>query len=179
MLGAGPMGIVSGRLIPSLTAELNLTRRYIDLGRPVIGIGIGACMLSAAAGGGAVAAPLRFALEEARSCGAGGGLLPETFPVAVFMRDRPAPPPDAAILAVGSGGEPLVFRCRDNCFGFIGHPGVKSAMIEDLIMEFGEAPDNAAETLAALRAAQGEIAQALTSIMVGVVKITRLMEQPT
>ena len=34
-------------------------------------------------------------------------------------------------------------------------------MIEDLIMEFDEVPENTAETLAELRAVQGEIAAAL------------------
>ena len=42
-------------------------------------------------------------------------------------------------------------------------------MIEDLIMEFDEVPENTAETLAELRAAQGEIAAALGAIMVGLV----------
>ena len=44
-------------------------------------------------------------------------------------------------------------------------------MIEDLIMEFDEVPENTAETLAGLRAAQGEIAAALGAIMVGLVEI--------
>jgi GMP synthase-like glutamine amidotransferase len=102
--------------------------------------------------------------------------LPQTFPVAVYMRDRPVLPSDAKVLAVGDGDEPLVFQLRNNCFGFVGHPGIKSAMIEDLIMEFEEVPEGTAETLAALRAAQGEIAAALGAIMVGVVDITHLMK---
>ena len=68
------------------------------------------------------------------------------------------------------------FRCGDNCFGFVGHPGIKSAMIEDLIMEFDEAPEGTAEMLARLRAVQGEIAAALAAIMVGLVDATHLME---
>ena len=48
-------------------------------------------------------------------------------------------------------------------------------MIEDLIMEFDEVPENTAETLAALRAAQGDIAAALGAIMVGLVEMTDLM----
>jgi GMP synthase-like glutamine amidotransferase len=180
VLGAGPEGIVSGSLIPSLGAELRLTRHFLDQGLPVVGIGAGACILSTAAGGGAEEASLRFILEEAgRSVpDALNGHLPETFPVAVYMRDRPVLPRDAKVLAVDSSGEAIIFQCRDNCFGFLAHPGIKSAMIEDLIMEFDEAPDGTADTLAELRVVQGEIAAALSAIMVGLIDVTHLMEPP-
>ena len=137
-------------MIPSLGAELRLTRDFLDRGLPVIGIGIGACILSTAAGGGAEEAPLRFTLDNARRIvpDALGGHLPPTFPVAVYMRDRPVLPGAARILAVGQHDEPVLFQFRNNCFGFVGHPGIKSALIEDLIMEFDEVPDKTAETLA-------------------------------
>jgi GMP synthase-like glutamine amidotransferase len=177
ILGAGPKGVVSGSLIPSLGPELRLTRDFLDRGLPVIGIGAGACILTAAAGGGADDAPLRFTVETARRVvpDALGGHLPQTFPVAVYMRDRPVLPADAKVLAAGTQGEPLVFQLRENCLGFLGHPGAKSAMIEDLIMEFEEVPEGTAETLAELRAAQGEIAGALGEIMVGLIELTHLM----
>ena len=157
---------------------MRLTRDFLDRGLPVIGIGIGACILSTAAGGGAEEAPLRFTLDDARRVvpDALNGHLPQTFPVAVYMRDRPVLPSDAKVLAVGNGGEPLLFQLRDNCFGFVGHPGIKSAMIEDLIMEFDEVPERTAETLAELRAAQGDIAAASAEIMVGLIQVTHLME---
>ena len=103
--------------------------------------------------------------------------MPSTFPVAVYMRDRPVLPASAKILAVGAQDEPVLFQCRDNCFGFVGHPGIKSALIEDLIMEFDEVPENTAETLAALRAMQTDIAAALAAIMVGLVDATDLMKR--
>ena len=179
LLGAGPKGIVSGDLIPSLGAELRLTRDFLDRGLPVIGVGIGACVLSTAAGGGAEEVPLRFTLDNARRIvpDALNGHLPQTFPVAVYMRDRPVLPSDARVLAVGNRDEPILFQLRNNCFGFVGHPGIKSAMIEDLIMEFDEVPENTAETLAELRAVQGDIAAAAGSIMVGLIQVTHLMEQ--
>ncbi len=178
LLGAGPKGIVSGNLIPSLGAELRLTRDFLDRGLPVIGIGIGACILSTVAGGGAEEAPLRFTLDMARRVvpDALNGHLPPTFPLAIYMRDRPVLPDNARVLAVGMRDEPLLFQVRGNCFGFVGHPGIKSALIEDLIMEFEEMPEGTAETLADLRAAQGEIAATLGAIMVGLVEMTHLME---
>ena len=179
LLGAGPKGIVSGDLIPSLGPELRLTRDFLDRGLPVIGIGIGACILTTAAGGGAEEAPLRFTLGNARRVvpDALGGHVPPTFPVAVYMRDRPVLPGTTRVLAVDQHDEPVVFQLRNNCFGFVGHPGIKSALIEDLIMEFEEVPDGTAETLANLRAVQGEIAANLGPIMVGLIQLTDLMEQ--
>lgn len=181
ILGAGPLGIVSGNLIPSLGPELRLTRDFLARGLPIVAIGIGTCMLATEAGGGTDEAPLRFVVDTARRVvpQALGGHLPELFPVAVYMRDRPVLPADARILAVGSAGEPVLFQVRDNCFGFLGHPGIKSAMIEDLIMEFEEVPVRTAETLADLRVVQGQIAAALGEIMVGLVESTHLMQPPS
>ncbi|WP_315715449.1 MULTISPECIES: hypothetical protein [unclassified Bradyrhizobium] len=91
------------------------------------------------------------------------------------MRDRPVLPADARVLAIDAAGEPAVFQLRDNCFGFLGHPGIKSAMIEDLIMESEECPDRTAETLADLRVVQREIAAALGPLMIGLIESTHLM----
>lgn len=178
ILGAGPLGIVSGNLIPSLGPELRLTRDFLARGLPIFGIGIGSCVLATEAGGGADEAPLRFAVDTARRIvpQALGGHLPESFPIALYMRDRPVLPADARVLAVGSAGEPVLFQVRENCFGFLGHPGIKSAMIEDLIMEFDEVPVRTAETLADLRLVQGQIAAALGPLMVGLVEVTHLMQ---
>ncbi len=176
-LGGGPRGIVSGNLLPSLGPELRLVQDFLAHGLPIIGIGIGSCILATACGGGADEAPLRFAVDTARRVvpQALAGHLPESFPIAVYMRDRPVLPGDARTLAVDSAGQPALFQIRNNCFGFLGHPGIKSAMVEDLIMEFDEAPARTAETLVELRAVQGQIAAALGQLMVGLVELTHLM----
>lgn len=179
ILGAGPLGVASGDPVPSLAAELRLAGEFLHLGLPVVGIGLGAVLLAVAAGGSAEAAPLRFEVTTARRTAedALAGHLPEHFPVAVYMRDRPALPAGARNLAAGEGEEALVFQINDNCIGFLGHPGIKSAMVEDLIMEFDEAPDGTAETLELLRSAQAGIAAGLTQIMVGLVAMTSWMER--
>ncbi len=178
ILGAGPLGIVSGQLVPSLGPELRLARDFLARGLPVIGIGFGCCILATAAGGGAEEAPLRFIVDRARRIDPHslGGHLPESFPFAVYMRDRPVLPADARVLAADSAEKPALFQIRDNCFGFLGHPGIKSAMVEDLIMEFDEVPARTAETLADLRTVQGEIVAALGPIMVGLIELTHLMQ---
>jgi GMP synthase-like glutamine amidotransferase len=176
-LGAGPFGIVSGHLVPSLGPELRLARDFLERGLPVVGIGFGACLLASASGGGAEEAPLRFTAGSAVRTAplALEGHLPETYPLIIYMRDRPVLPAAAEVLAVDTDSAPALFQLRDNCLGFLGHPGIKSAMIEDLIMAFEEVPVGTAETLARLRAAQGEIAAALSRMMVGMTKVTHLM----
>jgi len=178
VLGAGPLGIVSGRLVPSLAAELRLAREFLERRLPIVGIGFGACLLTAASGGGADDAPLRCAIETAVRAApqALEGHLPERYPVAVYMRDRPVLPDHAKLLATSAGNEPLLFQIGDNCLGFLGHPGMKAGMIEDLIMEFDDAPEGTAELLAALRKVQGEICASLGEIMAGLIKLTHLMD---
>lgn len=170
LLGGGPYGLVSGHLLPSAGHELRLTRAFLDAGLPVLGLELGAVILAVAAGGGASEAPLRFYLDTAQAAGPGllGGNLPGTFPLALYLRDAPVLPESAEVLATGEAGDPLVFSVGGNSLGFVGHPGMKRGMVEDLIMEFAETPENTAESLADLSRAQAEIAGALTSIMVGI-----------
>ncbi len=177
LLGGGPYGLVSGHLLPSAGHELRLTRAFLDAGLPVLGIELGAVILAVAAGGGAVEAPLRFYVDDARAVRPGllGGHLPESFPLALYLRDAPVLPDAAEVLATGGGGDPLVFSVGGNSLGFLGHPGMKRGMAEDLIMEFAETPENTVEALGALGAAQANIADALTSIMVGISEHMGLM----
>lgn len=177
LLGAGPYGLVSGHLLPSAMAELRLTKAFLHAGLPVIGIELGALILCAAAAGGADEAPLRLEMAEGRrvSAAALGGHLPESFPLACYLRYRPVLPAAAEVLARDKHGTPLVFSIGTNSLGFLGHPGTKSGMVEDLIMEFADTPPDTAETLAVLRDRQGEIATALSEMMVGICRHTGLM----
>jgi GMP synthase-like glutamine amidotransferase len=177
VLGGGPWGAVGPPPFPMLEAEVGLTRDALDRDRPMIGIGLGAQVLAIAAGGRAESAPLAFTVGRARRIvdDALAGLLPETFPFASYMRDKPRPPKDARVLAVDEAGEPALFQVGKRAFGFIGHPGIKSGIVEDLTMEFADAPADCGPALAALRAAQREIEDALVRIMAGLVKATDLM----
>lgn len=177
LLGAGPLGVVSGPLLPSLAAELRLAEHFLKQRLPVIGIGLGAVILAVASGGGAAEEPLRFSVEMARRTAADalGGDMPERFPVAIYMRDRPVLPAGAQVLATGETSGPVVFQVGETGVGFLGHPGIKVAMVEDLIMASDDLPEGTAEGLAELRKVQPEIAQALTQIMVGLVGKTHWM----
>jgi GMP synthase (glutamine-hydrolysing) len=175
LLGAGPYGVVSGHILPVLAPETRLAKAFLAAGLPVIGIGLGAIILVLAAGGGAQEAPLRFEVHRALRDEETASWLPPSFPLALYLRDRPMLPPFAKVLARSEDGEPLVFSVAPNAFAFLGHPGVKSGMAEDLIMEFDETPPATSQTLEALRTAQPEIGEALSIIMVGLVDRTGLM----
>lgn len=177
LLGGGPYGVVSGHLLPSMGPELRLAKGFLEAGLPVVGLGLGAVILAVAAGGGAQEAPLRFEVPVARAVQPCllGGRMPDTFPLACYLRDEPVLPDGAEVLAVAPDGKPLVFSIGGNCLGFLGHPGMKRGMAEDLIMEFSETPENTVESLEALGAAQSDIASALTDLMVGISGHTGLM----
>jgi GMP synthase-like glutamine amidotransferase len=177
LLGGGPWGSAGGRDVPTLQAEIELTQWMLDVGKPVIGIGLGAEILALAAGGRSEPAPLAFEVGYARRVrdDALDGFLPERFPHVSYLRDRPAPPPEAVLLAVDEQERPAVFQIGPNALGFTGHPGFKTAMAEDLIMEFEESPDDPAPQLQRLQMMMREIEDALVPIMTGIVSLTGLM----
>lgn len=177
LLGGGPWGAAGDRDLPTLEWEVEIARSYLEQGTPVIGFGLGAQILSLAAGGETEASELVFEVATARRTrdDALGGFLPETYPLVVFMRDRPLPPKDAEILARDDAGRAALFQVAGNAFGFSGHPGAKPGMAEDLIMEFDELPEGFGDALAAFRAAQRDVEDSLVYIMTGLIQATGWM----
>ena len=179
LLGGGPWGSAGVRDVPTLEAELDLTRAVLDQGKPVLGIGLGAQILAIASGGGAQAAPLAFEVGYAERVtdDALAGFLPERFPHVTYMRDHPVLPDHATVLAKDAAGRPAVFEVAPNAIGFTGHPGFKTAMAEDLVMEFEEAPENPAQQLQRLQSMMREMEDNLVPIMTGIIKKTGWMQQ--
>lgn len=177
LLGGGPWGSAGSRDLPTLDQEVTLARAVLDLGRPVIGIELGAQILALAAGGGSEPHPLSFTVgyAERTDPGALNGFLPERFPQVSYMRDRPVLPGHARVLARDEHGQPAVFQVGKRAVGFTGHPGFKPAQGEDLVMEFEECPENPGEALERLRPMVREIEDALVMIMTGLVQVTGLM----
>ena len=177
LLGGGPYGLVSGHLLPSFRPELALTKAFLAAGLPVIGIELGALVLTMALGGGAEEAPLRFVVDQAQPTASGNALLdwPESFPAMGYLRDRPVLPEGAEVLAIDAEGQPLAFRAAGNALGLLFHPGAKRGMVEDLIMEFEETPGNTVESLEALGAVQAEIAEVLSKAMPGLIRAAGLI----
>ena len=172
LLPGGPWGAAPGPWqVPWLDGEVRLARACLMLGKPVVGFGLGAQVLSLAAEGGVEAdgPALRVEAHVRAAPGALGGLLPERYPAAVWMRDRPVPPDYATILARDPAGAVAAFQIGANALGMTGHPGIRRAMAEDLVMEFDEAPPDVAAGLDALGARQRAIEDALVPIMAGIV----------
>lgn len=181
LLGGGPWGAAGARNLPTLEREVFLARSCVERGWPVIGIGLGAQIVALAAGGGVEPAPLAFEVTTAHRTDPGGleGYVPETYPLAIYGRDRALPPPGARVLARDAAGRPALWQAGACAFGFAGHPGLKVAMVEDLVMEFDETPPGLAAGLEALRAAQGALEDALVPLMTGLVRVASWMEPPT
>ena len=173
LIGGGPWGAATpGHLLPTLEAEVRLARACLMLGKPVVGIGLGSQILALAADGGAEQAPLSLDVGHSTRTAPDAlhGFLPERFATVVYMRDWPRPPAYATTLATDEAGRPTVFQIGASAFGFAGHPGLRPAMIEDLIMEFEEAPADCAARLPAVAGAASAIEDALVPIMTGLVK---------
>jgi GMP synthase-like glutamine amidotransferase len=177
ILGGGPWGAGGSRDVPTLAQEVALTRSCYMSGLPIVGIGLGAQIVSLACDGSVTPAPLQLKIGEMKrtDVGALNGFLPETAPHVVYMRDRPAPPAFAKTLAVDTDGESAIFQIGEKVFGFTGHPGVKRAMVEDLIMEFEEAPKDPGPALDAIGSMKSHIEESLISIMTGLIQKTGLM----
>lgn len=178
LLGGGPWGSAGERDLPTLNKEIALTYHCLEQNKPVIGIGLGAQILAIAGGGTSHQHDLIFEVGEATRIEnkALNGYLPARYPLAVYMRDRPDPPADAKILATDQFDRPALFQIGNNAFGFLGHPGLKPAMIEDLIMEFEESPENPGPTLEKLHAIKIDLEDTLVSTMTGLIQMTRLMK---
>lgn len=178
LLGGGPWGSAGTRDLPTLAEEVAMTRILIDRDCPVIGIGLGAQILALASGGRSERADLAFEVTTAHRVAAGAlnGYLPEEFALALYMRDWPVPPDRASVLARDPVDRPVLWQVCSRAFGFAGHPGIKLAMVEDLIMEFEESPPGAQARLAELRIAQRAIEDALVPIMTGLVQLAGWMD---
>lgn len=177
LLGGGPWGSAGARDVPTLKEEVALARAALSRGTAIVGIGLGAQILALAAGGRSEPTALEFSVGKATRTDreALNGYLPAEYPLAIYMRDWPVPPPGARVLAVDEKGRAALWQAGGRAFGFAGHPGLKVAMVEDLVMEFEDGPQDVQTGLARLRAAQRALEDALVPIMTGMVQLTGWM----
>lgn len=178
LLGGGPWGSAGTRDVPTLKQEIALAQTCLERDWPLIGIGLGAQIVALAAGGRSEPAPLHFEVTSAQRANdnALNGYLPATYPLAVYMRDWPVPPQTGVVLAYDDERRPVLWQAGRRALGFAGHPGLKVAMVEDLIMEFEESPPDIQAGLAKLRQIQRPLEDALVPIMTGVVQMMDWMD---
>ena len=181
LLGGGPWGSAGVRDLPTLAAEVELARGVLKRGWPLVGIGLGAQVVALAAGGSVEAVPLAFRVTQAVRTrdDALHGFVPPQYPLALYGRDRAVLPDGADVLARDDAGHPALWQAGERAFGFAGHPGLKVAMVEDLVMEFEETPDGVEQGLAALRRAQRALEDALVPLMTGLVRAAGWMDPAT
>lgn len=161
-LPGGPFGLASNPLLLTMPMELRVAESCLASGKPVVGFGTGAVLLAMAAGGGVVEAPWRFAIPTIEFVGTDFGI--DTMPLLVSLRDRAQLPADCEVLAREPDGVAAVFSVAGNCLGFMGNPAATSGMYEDLVMEEPDFPEDSGAVLVALRAAQTDIAAALSPL---------------
>ncbi len=178
VLGAAPYGTVSEPLLPGLKARVSEIRRYLDADLPVVGFGAGAQMLLMAAGHPPRPAEGILSIETARQVEteALSGYLPDCFPVVTFMRDDFTLPNSARALARTQSDRVALFQLKQNCFGFLGHPGMKSAMIEDSLVQFPEHALGDAAALQGIKNIQNQVADSLIPMMTGLIQMTGWMQ---
>jgi GMP synthase-like glutamine amidotransferase len=178
LLGGGPWGSAGTRDLPTLKEEVRLAHACLMREWPIVGVGLGAQILALAAGGRSAPSPLTFEVTTARRTSetALNGYLPHTYPLALYMRDWPVPPDYASVLARDDAMRPALWQIGARALGFAGHPGLKVAMVEDLIMEFEEAPAEPARELEKLARAQRAIEDALVPMMTGLVQLAGWMD---
>jgi GMP synthase-like glutamine amidotransferase len=179
LLGGGPWGSAGEHDLPTLKEEIALARACLMREWPIVGLGLGAQILATAAGGRSEAVPLTFKVTRAtrEREDALNGYLPPNYPLAIYMRDRAVPPQYAQVLARELDGLPALWQIGRSALGFSGHPGLKVAMIEDLVMEFEESPAATPRELERLRAVQVALEDALVPIMTGLVQALGWMDE--
>ncbi len=180
VLGAAPYGTVSTPKMPLLNHKMNIIDSCLRKNQPILAFGTGTQLLSLALHGTVEPMDLTLRIDQAYRTrdDALNGYLPNEYPVVTFMRDAPYAPPNAEILAQSNDGRPMLFQVQHNCLGFYGHPGIKSAMIEDAIVQSPGFDFGDANQLENLRTYQTRIENTLVSIMTGIIQLTGWMGEP-
>ncbi len=179
VLGAAPYGTVSEPKIPLFDHKMRIIDSGLRKNLPILAFGTGAQLLSLALHGSVEPMDLTLSTDRAYRTddAALNGYLPVEYPVVTFMRDAPNAPPGSVVLAESKDGKPMLFQAQKNCLGFFGHPGIKSAMIEDAIVQAPSFDFDVNDGLEKLRFCQTEIESSLVSMMTGIIQITGWMRE--
>ncbi|OIO56338.1 MAG: hypothetical protein COX57_11290 [Alphaproteobacteria bacterium CG_4_10_14_0_2_um_filter_63_37] len=178
----GPMGPRHRDEVAHLKGEERFLRIALREGVTVVGIELGGQLLATGHGGRVEPCDPFCTLTKAHPTEAGlvdpllAGLS-EPFPVLRWQTDRVTLPADAVVLAVDPQGEPLIARIGAKGYALWFHPQVKSALLEDMVMEYGDFVPT--DPLVCIEAARGH-AQALGAagqrLAINVLRLSGLLD---
>ena len=173
LLGAAPYGTVSSPRLSLLEKRVELVRTCVEDKLPILAFGTGAQLLVLASGGSVTPCELSLQIDTAYRTDnqALNGYLPEEYPIVRYMRDFANVPENAEILSRTSDGMPALYQLSDNCLAFTAHPGMKSAIIEDSIVQQPGFDVVGIDRLGVVRAKQYQLENALISMMTGIIQI--------
>ncbi len=177
VLGAAPYGTVSTPVVPLLEKKVTVINNCLQEQLPTLAFGTGTQLLMLAAGGAVRPSELSFSIDTAKRIheNALNGYIPEQYPMITYMRDFPVLPDHAEIHAALPDGTPALFQLPGNCLGFIGHPGMKSAMLEDSMVQTPAFHTAGPGDLVEVRRIQPQVEQSLVMMMTGVIQLTGWM----
>lgn len=179
LLGGGAWGTTGSETderttLPTLDQELRFTYDHMKRNRPIVAIGLGAQIACIAGGGGSQKSAPAFEVGMGRRTAptGSGDFLPESFPYASFMRDRPVLPGDAEVLAVDEQDRPLVFQIGRDVLCFTCHPGYSAYMLNNIVVEVKADRQEMAAPLQEVRKHEMALAENLVGIMAGLSSFT-------
>jgi GMP synthase-like glutamine amidotransferase len=175
LLGGGAWGTHGERTtLPSLDQELRFSYDHLKRNRPVVGLGLGAQIVSIAAGGSTEQSATRVHTGMARRVhnNALSGQMPESFPFVSFMRDRVVLPHDGDVLAVDENDDPVVFSVGPDVICMTCHPGTGPKMLRALAAEVQASEEDLKEELSFVDAHYEQMSISLDAMMHGIVAAT-------
>ena len=123
---------------PWLQDEIRLVKVFQRAGRPVVGLGVGAHVLAAAAGAALAVEPAhdaRFATAVALDRGDPLAQAVDGRRVMVMARGHCTLPQGATPVVADEAGDWIAFRTGPPGYGLLFRPELKPGMLEDMVME--------------------------------------------
>lgn len=180
----GPMAPDATDDYPWLASEVELIQGFNRAERPVVGFGLGGLLMAEAAGG-AVSGdqPLRgeFVTGHVTSAGQGDPVAEavDGRTLLVWHAGDAELPPDTEATVVDDDGRWLAFRAGPKAYAMRFRPEIKPGIIEDMVMEGQEVPDNVGDILRGCQElwAQGAMQAVTDDVLVALVSELGLMRE--
>lgn len=131
----GPMGVNDGERLPWLRAEQELIRSFVDTGRAVLGVCLGAQLLAASLGAAVYAGPRPEIGVRPVYCTSVGAVdpifdgLPQTLPALHWHSDTFDLPVGAVLLCSSDAFRHQAFRAGANAYGVQFHLEAPAALV--------------------------------------------------